>query len=258
MLACSAPNLVSWRPDFSTSGQASPNWTKLLCDEVQLCNSIEWTEWLERPLVQVELCEQCGYTGCATGGYARISRLADHVLWTPPRPKDVEDAWEREQYTPSTALSKHGAVAIAVTNWAEWRERFPALPSADEFPRTERGDLAAAWTLAAPFGSHSLSGGELVALVRERVVAAEPSTTENALRGVEALVAWLASDEDVLVEGGLGRADERDSIETLYLDMPDGHKTQLVEWRPYAVREARLTLAFGDEWNLRPAPLEVA
>ena len=256
MLVCDSPAFVAWSPDFSSSEQADPHWTKLLCSGVQLCNSLEWIDWREEFSVQVELCEQCGHTNCATGGYVRISRLASNLLWTPPRLEHPDDAWEREQFTPSTALREHGAIAFAVADWESWRARFRDLPPADHFPRTERRDLAAAWTLSAPFGSKGMSAGDFLARVRERLITAESATTENALHRLQALVEWFASDEDSPVDGELAHADA-DTEGVLYLDLPDGRTTRLREWRPYAIRDGRLTLGFGDHWLLSPGVVDL-
>jgi hypothetical protein len=257
MLVCDSPEFVAWRPDFSSSGQASPHWTKLLCNDVQLCNSMEWTDWLEEFSVQVELCEQCGHTHCATGGYVRLSRLGSHLLWTPPRLEHPDDGWEREQYTPSTALREHGAIAVAVVDWENWRTRFGDLPRADEFPRTERRDLAGAWAVSAPFMSADIPGSDFLAMVRERLIAAESATNEEALRRFETLVTWFTSDQDAVVDGELARTDA-DSVEMLHLDLPDGRKTRLGDWRPYAVHDGRLTLAFGSHWLLSPGLIDLA
>lgn len=257
MLVCDSPEFVAWRPDFSSSGQTNPQWTKLICDDVQLCNSIEWTEWLDELSVQVEVCEQCGYTGCASGGYVRVSRLAYHLIWTPPRLEHPDDAWEKEQYTPSSSLREHGAVAFAVADWENWRAQFPNLPPAEAFPRSERRDLCAAWAFSAPFTSDGAPGSDFLGMVREQIVAAELTTNEEALRRLGTLVTWFAADQDAFVDGELVRANEDDRLEVLHLDVPDGHTTQLREWRPYAVHESRLTLPFSDRWVLTPGPIDV-
>ncbi len=256
MVVCDSPEFVAWRPDFSSSGQSSPDWTKLTCAGVQLCNSMEWTDWLEEFSVQVELCEQCGHTHCARGGYVRISRLASHLLWTPPRLEDPDDALEREQYAPSPALREHGAIAVALAEWENRRARFLDVPPADEIPRTERRDLAAAWALSAPFMSGDMPDSAFLAMVRERLIAAEFATSEESLSRLQALVTWFASDQDAYVDAELARADAG-GVEVLYLDLPDGRKTQLGDWRPYAVHNGCLTLAFGNQWLLSPGLIDL-
>src|SRR5437764_5581258 len=84
MLVCEAPELVPWRPDFSTSGQDDPDWTKLVCGGIELCNTLEAANWTDEWAVQVDVCDACGYIHCRSGGWVHVSRLGSHVLWTPP------------------------------------------------------------------------------------------------------------------------------------------------------------------------------
>ncbi len=136
-MICSDPELVDWTPDFSSSGQSSPRWTEVRCRGERLTNALNWVEWSENP-VQVVLCEACGVTGCATGGYVHVARLDDLVLWTAPH-VDPEDEFESHQYTPSEFIVRHGAVAIPVATWDRWRVRFD-LPPAETFPAGEPRD----------------------------------------------------------------------------------------------------------------------
>src|SRR5919204_980638 len=84
MLVCSSPELVRWQPDLSSSCQASPQWTRLVCAGVELCNTMEWSDWSDVDLVQLIVCEECGYAGCENGGYARVSRLGGGRFFPPP------------------------------------------------------------------------------------------------------------------------------------------------------------------------------
>ena len=45
-----------------------------------------------------------------------------------------DDEFEAHRYAPSEAIIRHGAVAIPIVIWEQWRERFN-LPAADTFPR---------------------------------------------------------------------------------------------------------------------------
>ncbi len=142
MLVCHDPELVAWRPDFSSSGQSDPDWTLVRCRGERLTNALNWVEWSENP-VQVELCEECGVDGCAAGGYVHVSRHEDDLLWTAPH-VDTDDEFELHQYAPSVAILRHGAVVIPVAVWESWRERFN-LPPAQAFPAAEPRDCEAAW-----------------------------------------------------------------------------------------------------------------
>src|SRR5262245_57164587 len=110
MKICSDIGLEKWRPDFSSSGQKSPTWTRSRCEGVELFNSLESTTWTENP-VQVVLCDACGHEGCASGGYVHVSRLGDFVLWTTPQ-IDAEDEWKATQYYAAWPLRRFGSLAI--------------------------------------------------------------------------------------------------------------------------------------------------
>jgi hypothetical protein len=256
VLVCVEPEFVAWRPDFSSSEQASPHWTRVLCGEVELTNAINAVDWLDRErAVQVELCESCGFVGCASGGYVHVSRLESHVLWTPAH-IDLSDPFEGSWYRPSVAVSGHGGVAIAVADWEAWRQQFPALPPAVEFPPTLRRDLLAAWRGEAQIFGQFDSQDDLVELARARAIAADPSSLEDALAQFEAVALWLQLEPDAPVEGALVRGAVRGArIETLYLDVPDTFdRDALREWRATALVNDRVTAVFSGELVLAPAP----
>jgi hypothetical protein len=234
MLVCAAPEFVSWRPDFSSSGQASPHWTRLICEGEQLTNAINAVDWLDSdPAVQVELCEECGFAGCATGGYVHVSRLGEFVLWTEPH-VNVHDAFESHQYRASDPIRRHGGLAIAVEEWVAWRQEFAGLPAANEFPQTVRRDLQGAWLGEAPIFGQFDSPDHLVALARERAVASDPSSLDDALPWLDALATWFTEAPEAVVDGSLGSAStEGVAVETIYFDVPDTFdRPVLREWRP--------------------------
>jgi hypothetical protein len=261
MLVCTAPEFVRWTPDFSSSGQSSPQWTKLVCAGAELCNGIEWVDWLDEP-VQVRLCESCGHTHCEVGGYVRITRIGPHLLWTRPRITS-DDAWERSQFTLHHPLEQTGAVLVPMEAWNVWGDRGIALPDAGEFPPTSRWDLAQAWLMDAPlrrgnrFWKRSESRGisspeEAVQGVRETIVAADGTTTERAVAEFERVATWLAEAPDELVEGQIVEASGTGAaVRALYLD--DG---RLETWSAIADRDGRLTPVFGADWILTPEPVE--
>ena len=256
MLVCTAPEFLAWRPDFSSTEQASPHWTRVVCGGEQLTNALNAVDWLnEETAVQVELCESCGFAGCESGGYVHVSRLNSHVLWTPPH-IDVNDPFDSYQYRASEPVRRHGGVAIQVDEWRAWRRKFAALPRAEAFPRTARRDLLAAWRGQAPIFGQFESPDDLVELVRKRAVAADPSSLDKALVQLETLASWLAADPDAPVEGALVLASAEDAVaETIYFDVPDTfHRDVLRKWRATARVGEAITPVFGGELVLVPAP----
>ena len=218
MLVCAMPEFVPWQPNFSSSGQSDPDWTRLVCGGLELSNAISWVDWLEEPAVQVQLCETC---------------------------------------RASNAVREHGGVAIPLDEWIQWRHRFTGLPSPDGFPSTTRLDLLDAWQAEAPgFGSWD-QPDQLLSLAREWAVAAEPSETSEALERLEALVQWFRAEPDAVVEGELVPVGDGEvTVETLYLDVPDTFdRPVLHEWTALARHDGRVTPVFGGELVLVPEPI---
>lgn len=178
MLVCEAPELVPWQPNFSSSGQASPLWTRLVCDGLEICNTMEGSHWADPELVQVIVCEECGHPGCAGGGYARLSRLASYVLLSRPFP-DPGDPWYVSEYRPSHAIGKHGAVAVPLAAWTRWCERFDNLPHPDALPPSRRSHLDAAWRLERIYSPRD-EGAPPARVLRDRLIAAALRSTEEA------------------------------------------------------------------------------
>jgi hypothetical protein len=142
MKVCSHITLEKWTPNFNSSGQVSPTWTRSRCEGVELFNSLESTTWTDNP-VQVVLCEACGHKGCASGGYLHVSHLGDFVLWTTPQ-IDPEDDWQATQYYAAWPVRRFGAVAIPKSTWEDWRTVSP-LPDIETLAPANGAAIFDAW-----------------------------------------------------------------------------------------------------------------
>jgi hypothetical protein len=260
LLSCASPDLVPWTPDFSSSGQPSPSWTKLVCDGVELCNSLEWVDWLDEP-VQVWLCDACGTTHCAAGGCVRITRLGSNLLWT--RPLSPPEWGSGSQFAMHHPLEQLGAVLIPTSAWNEWRSRFAQLPEVTAFPEASRADVAQAWIMdAPPIGGRrgfrdreseagALSVEEAEIELRRTLVAAEPGSVEQAQAAMTSLREWFRERPDERVDGEINDAEAFDGdVYTWYLDVG-----RVEEWRAVAERNGQLTPVFGGKWVLLPEPV---
>jgi len=90
MVFCSSPSFETWSPDFSSSELTNPTWTRLRLDRTELCNSLEFVDWINNP-VQVQICDACGTVGCASGGYIHLSTIGEFVIWTRPQLSNATD-----------------------------------------------------------------------------------------------------------------------------------------------------------------------
>jgi hypothetical protein len=215
MRICDRLHVATWRPDFSSSEQVSPTWTRLRCDEREISDSIEWVEWLRNP-VQVELCDACGHAGCASGGFVHVSRLGDFVLWTRPQlargPSVLEpeaDVWAE--------LRTRGALAVRASAWNDLAAMEPELPFAQRFVRANHAAVADAWILG---GSRPSPDG-IVAFLREQLIAGDTLERVDAIDLVERTLATLTVDSTGAFEQTLLAPHTVGArIETLYFDGP--------------------------------------
>lgn len=123
MLYCQEAAVESWSPDFSDSGGITPVWTRVRYGRIVLCNSLEWADWQTNP-VQVEICDQCGTSACASGGYVHVAVLNDVVLWTMPSGGPSGEGG----VFPATAIERYGSIAFAPELWRSFQESASSVP----------------------------------------------------------------------------------------------------------------------------------
>ena len=108
VLVCHDPELVAWRPDFSSSGQSDPDWTLVRCRGERLTNALNWVDWSENP-VQVELC----VTGEERHGGLQIVCFDPKPGRFPSRRRRL-----RAPRSPQTCRSRRPMAAPASPRWA--------------------------------------------------------------------------------------------------------------------------------------------
>jgi hypothetical protein len=201
MLICHEIELGTWTPDFSSSEQASPRWTRVSCSGFQLVNSLEWVDWGTNP-VQVVLCESCGYPDCSPGNYVHLSRLGDLVIWSSPH-VDESDNWAISQYTPSLAVRTHGAVALPKTEWERLRRIHDGVPSVTVLAEATRRVLADSWRLSAKGPARVDGMAGVVPMLRERLLATDRLEPEEAIRILSPLLDWLREAPEEPISGAI-------------------------------------------------------
>jgi hypothetical protein len=249
MLACSALTTSVWSPDLSSSGRDQPRWTRIACDGTELINGLESVAW-DAPNIQVQVCEECGTPDCEIGGYVRVTRLADIVLWSAPRP-DLEHDWGQEvavtQFTPSVAVQRHGGVIISGDAWEQLRRASQSVPALGDLPPSTRADVEQVWLAEARRGQvfDPASRQEL----RRQLIAAHPIDLEAAATYVERLAGWFRAEPDAVIDGAFTPVRPDDpALVTLYLDQPER------EWTALFVSDEQASPAFAGAWTLTPPP----
>ncbi len=240
MFVCDELRTEVWHPDFSTSEQVSPTWTRVICRGVQIANSLEWADWLDNP-VQVIICDACGHQDCASGGYVHVSRLHRHVLWTgAQRSSDAEYA--DDAYEIPRIIRSLGALALPIEVWDDWSATINEVPHAGSLIPANYAAMADAWVLGP-----ARSTDTLLAHLRERLVGGTTLDKETILALVERTLTSLRRNARSSFSQPLARLDELGArLETLYFDGPaeidwpafafDGSATYIVLDREHLAR----------------------
>ncbi|HEX9984974.1 MAG TPA: hypothetical protein VGF69_17055 [Thermoanaerobaculia bacterium] len=214
MFVCDQLRTELWRPDFFTSDQVAPTWTRVTCRGVQIANSLEWTDWQDNP-VQVILCDACGHPGCASGGYVHVSRLHRHVLWTAAQ-SSSDDEYDDDAYEIPFMMRSLGALALPVEVWNEWSAAVRELPHADRLTQANHAAVADAWVLGP-----GRSTSTVLAYLREQLLGGTTLDKESAITLVERTLTYLRRNAQTSFAQPLARLDELGvRLETLYFDGP--------------------------------------
>lgn len=217
MFVCRHAIFEHWSPDLSTSGLTNPRWIRAKCDTVELCNSLGWVEWCKNP-VQVQLCRQCGTSGCASGGYIHLSTLNEFVLWTAPQ---TNGGLGVDQISPATVIGKLGAVAFQLDVWSQFRGQANVIPDARRIPPATGAAIRDAWIVGPnrPRGDKRFRDW-----LHRRAIAADSLEIAEALAWVEYWLEWCDSKASEATAGSIASAEDCGAlIETLYFEGPGTH-----------------------------------
>ena len=240
---CFAP----WQPDLTSANLPSPGWTKMILGDYVVCNSLEWTTWDKNP-IQVLICEDCGTSGCKSGGYVELSKIGDHLLWTDPT-FGLHDEAQRNQLGTLRAVSRHGALAFSIKDWQRWQEIHPTLPKPENIPVTTRRQLAAAWLSTLKGLPRIKDLQDLPILMGDAVVNPLPQSTMDFAAMLRSLVLWVSDEPEAQVAGMLSSAEcASATVLSAY------YEGTYQPWLGLALMGTRATMAFGAKHILLPAP----
>ena len=135
--------------DFSSSGQANFDATAVFASGVQLSNAVQLVN-VEPEATQVEVCSDCGCSGCSAGGWVSFRRLGEDLLWTPAWTFLRRGARERQEYAPPAFLQSRGAPLFGHASWDRMRQLLPALPAVSEVPLLDAHEAVRLSQLSAP------------------------------------------------------------------------------------------------------------
>lgn len=173
--------------DFSSSSQGRCVATKIEAAGVRLFNAIERVD-VEPTATQVEVCEGCGYSHCAPGGWVALRRIGDHVVWLPAWDEMERGAWEESEYGPPSFLRTKGAPVFGPTNWERLRALHAGLPACASLPGINSREAVRLCQWSAPgriLGEYPLEPRlrrDLVITVTDGGLAEEATTLDACLR----------------------------------------------------------------------------
>lgn len=236
--------LKTWNPPLRNA-VGRPVWTKVTVQDLQLTNTLEQADW-DADLAKVYICPQCGEYGCFDGGYARISRLGNHLLWTADYLDDTLDQLSLDDA--ALAIYEHASVAIPEQVWDSWRQQAPGLPAAQRFHTATRRELLSAWRLEAPPGLREQPLMEMLARLAHHMLASDSMDKGQALDRLHEKLDWFVEAPDQPLTGDLQPLQQAQArLETFYLDGAPGE-----DWPALAYHQGEWRIALGAGWFYSP------
>lgn len=180
--------------DFESSGRHDD--VALLADGRTLANMLGQVDWSSEP-VQLELCTDCGYRGCAQGRYVAPRRIGDWVVMLPSVRgySDGGDKWEVTQYEAPTLLRSLEAPLIAGDEWDRLRQLQPGVPPLDTLKPMRWAEARLLAQFEAPQALFGKPGGLASARLSTLVLAVDPPLSPDELDRLGDLRAWSVADD---------------------------------------------------------------
>lgn len=208
--------------DFSSSGQQKVEVTTVYADGEKIANAVELMDFEEDP-VQFEVCDHCGFPGCASGGWLSIRKLGELTLMIPAFSAMEEGAWEASEYCPPYFTRTKGSMLLAKDNYRDLVALLPKLPRAESIRPISPYELARLLQWEAPFrvfGEYP----QPVDFRRELLCTTSAADDADAVRRLLELMRCLESGD---IRPELTPINEADEKVSFFLDASD-----FIEWQP--------------------------
>lgn len=220
--------------DFRSSGQGVRADASLVAGSTRLVNAaglIEYDPTSDR--VQVQVCEECGFTHCAPGGWVSLRRLGDNVAFLPAFAAMSKDARSSE-YSPPRYIQDRGAPLLSASIYVDLCSHVRRLPALTDIRPLSLHEAALVLQWEAP-GRILGTYPEVPAIRQEFIASVDYGDREQLIAVLARLLAESWRDGTHAVQ--------RSEVQprSFFLDLP-GHPL----WSPFAED--------GDEWVLSLGP----
>jgi hypothetical protein len=136
--------------DFGSSSGGKHEVSAVEADGTPLCNALEFVAVEEDGLAQIRVCECCGHPRCESGGWVKLRRLGESVLWLPAWSEMEAGGWEQGEYCSPSFLDFRGVPCFRQSVWGLLRELHPSLPRAEDLESVNSREAVRWVQLSAP------------------------------------------------------------------------------------------------------------
>jgi len=147
------PNLIMKTGilDFTSSGQGEISASQLWKDDIRLINSYELVDFDNSPY-QFEVCNECGITGCAPGGWVDLRRSANVILLTPAYESIHEEDYllSDEYYYPPYYLIDSAVGYINTDEYVKYFTEWEKFPNVTDIVELSSWEAAKVYQSDAP------------------------------------------------------------------------------------------------------------
>ena len=193
--------------------------TTLIADGICIANAASLLDFANgRERLQVQICEDCGVTGCEPGGWITQRRLRSAILWVPAfEAMATDDAAAREYAPPAYA---HGLPIFGSEIYEAIRRQLPEFPPIASVPPLRSRDAIRLLQWHAPARVLGCFP-DPPKLQREAVLASNLGELDHAVKAFEVTLDDAWENDRPLREVQNARA------VSFYLDLPG-----TTEWGP--------------------------
>lgn len=213
--------------DFSSSGQQKVEVTTVYADDEKIANAAELMDFEEDP-VQFEVCDHCGFPGCAPGGRLSIRKLGEFTLMIPAFSAMDEESGEASEYCPPYFTRTKGSILLAQDHYRDLVSLLPKLPRTESVRAISSYEFARLLQWEAPF---RVFGGypEPIDFRRELLCTTSAADDADAVRRLLEIMRRFERDD---IRPKLMPINEADEKISFFLDA-----SNFIEWKPL-VRKA--------------------